>query len=785
MGTDRTPHIQTIVDAIGDRQLIVVSNREPYAHQTSRQDVVVERPVGGLVAALDPILQAVSGTWVAWGSGALDFTVTDDVGRVRVPPAAPRYTLKRVRLPRPEVDGYYYGYANQALWPLFHNAMDKARFRQRFWTSYQAANQRFADAVLEEVTGDAIIWMHDYHLAITPRALRRARPELFLMHFWHIPWPSWEVFRMCPQSAALLDGLLANDLIVFQHARHAQNFLQCAQEELGAQIDPEESGINYEGRFITVEAIPISVDSAALEARAWSHATERWMARFRRRFHLEGRAVVLGVDRLDYTKGIPERLQALEVFFRRFPAEQGRLVYIQKSAPTRTKIKAYRALQRQVVERIDHLNATFGTAEWRPVISLPRPLPPEGLSALYRMADVCMVSSLQDGMNLVAKEYIASQVDERGVLVLSELAGARDELHWALSINPYDPEGCAEVLARALVLPAEERRDRMTQLRTYVADHDIYRWMAQHFRVARRLLAARGVKRELTEQLAAIRETVTAGRPLALLLDFDGTLAPIADQPEQVELPERTRILLERLVAAPRTMVAVVSGRSLDDLRRRIGIDGLVYIGNHGLQIAGPTWTWSLEHAQRSRDAIASCVARLQDRLHGVPGAWVEDKGVTASVHYRQTPYPRVEEVRRAVFEEVAQMPGRTVAVHQGKKVLEIRPAVAWDKGAAARWVLTRSFGDRWRAEGTVVYIGDDRTDEDAFLDLADAAITVKVGPTLYPTAARDTVRDIEEVYAFLAALATWRSAVDLAVTARELIPAMQPSTPGGRQDPA
>lgn len=773
-------HLQSIIDALGERQLIVVSNREPYIHQAGKEGTVVERPAGGLVAALDPVMQALSGTWVAWGNGAHDFTVTDDGGRVSVPPANPRYTLKRVQLPRTEVEGYYYGYANQALWPLFHNAMDKARFRRRFWTNYQTANQRFADAALEEVRGEAVIWVQDYQLALTPRALRRARPDLFLMHFWHIPWPSWEVFRICPQRAEILDGLLANDLLVFQHPRYAQNFMDCARHELGAQIDPDETGITYEGRLITVEAFPISVDFSALDARARSRGTERWMARYRNRFHLDGRVVALGVDRLDYTKGIPERLRALEVLLRQVPSLQGKLVYIQKTAPTRTKIKAYRALDRQVEERVANLNATFGTADWQPVITLPRPVPPEAFSALYRMADLCIVSSLQDGMNLVAKEYIASQVDERGVLILSDLAGARDELHWALPVNPYDPEGFADVIQRGIALPVEERHDRMQQLRGFVADHDIYGWMAQHFRAARRLLASRGPTRQLTDHVPEIRAAVLGGGPLAVMLDFDGTLAPIADKPEYVVLPGRTRTVMLRLANAPSTVVAVVSGRSLEDLRHHIGIEEIVYVGNHGLQIAGHGWTWNLDHAEQFRKAIAACCERLRLRLRDVPGTWVEDKGVTASVHYRQTPYPRIEEVRRAVFEAVAQVPGRALTVFQGKKVLEVRPTVAWDKGAAVRWVLTRSFGETWPAQTTVVYIGDDRTDEDAFIDLPKSAITVKVGPSPYPTAARYAVRDLEEVYAFLSALGSWRTEAPQAATP-ERTPAQHPSEPDGR----
>lgn len=779
---------QALLELLSGRQLIVVSNREPYIHRAGKHGTVVDRPAGGLVAALDPVMQAISGTWVAWGSGERDFEVTDPAGRVRVPPDAPRYTLRRVGLPKPEVDGYYYGYANQALWPLFHNAVDKARFRRRAWTMYQVANQRFAAAVLEESTGQDLIWVHDYHLALCPRMLRGADPDLFLMHFWHIPWPAWDVFRICPQSAELLDGLLANDLLVFQHPRHAQHFMDCAHQALGAQVDPEEGGVEYNGRLVTVKAFPISVDVQTLEERARSRAADRWMARFRRRFELEGRSVVLGVDRLDYTKGIPERLSALELFFRRFPDYRMRVVFIQKSAPSRTQIKAYRILQKRVETMIEHLNTTYGTDHWRPVLYLPRPLPPAGLSALYRMADLCVVSSLQDGMNLVAKEFIASQVDERGVLVLSELAGARDELPWALPINPYDVEGFADALSRGLALPAEEKRERMRQLRAYLAAHDIYHWMEQHFQTATRLLAARAAIRRLSDHLTDIRQTVASGRRLALLLDFDGTLAPLSDQPELVRIPDRMRMLLERIAATAGTLIAVVSGRALSDIRQRVRIEGIVYVGNHGLEIEGPDWSWVLDQAARTRDAIGACCERLRRRLRGVPGAWVEDKGLTASVHYRLTPSPRIDEVRRAVAEEVSQLPAGTVSVQQGKKVLEIRPDVSWDKGAAVRWVLTRVFGEGWPSEAAVIYIGDDRTDEDVFLALADPAISVKVGPSTYPTGARYTVRDSDEVYAFLSAVAGWLPAAGDAhgralSPAGAIIPAWQPSEPNDRRD--
>jgi alpha,alpha-trehalose-phosphate synthase [UDP-forming]/trehalose-phosphatase len=740
-----------IRDLLVGRQLVVVSNREPYEHHRSSRGIMVHRPVGGVAAALDPVLQASEGTWVAWGSGDADFEVTDDAGHVRVPLEAPSYTLRRVRLPEAEVDGYYYGYANQGLWPLCHMATQHVRFRPSYWAAYQAANRRFADATLAEVRAEALVWVHDYHLALCPRYLRQGKPDLFIMSFWHIPWPEYGVLRNCPQRGELLDGLLANDLVGLQHPLYVEHFLECAEQELGARVDREESTVEYDGHLTHVQAFPISVDAAALERIASSAACERWMSRLRDRFGLDGRLVALGVDRLDYTKGIPERLRALELLLQRAPGYRERLVFIQKSAPSRTQIKAYRDLQRRVEEEIARINAAHGTQQWRPIIYLPETLPQEGLAALYRMADVCIVSSLADGMNLVAKEFVACQVDHRGVLVLSELAGARDELPWAVPINPYDAEGFAQAVQQALELEPQERLARMKHLRAYVAEHDIFSWMAEHLRYADHLIAARAVSHWVLDDADQIRSRLT-GRPLALLVDFDGTLTPIVPFPDLATLPASVRETLSRLAGRRDVLVAVISGRSLDDIRHRVGLPELIYAGNHGLEIAWPDSVWTLPEAESARPDIAEVCRRLRDRLSDVDGVVVEDKGLTASVHFRQTPMSRREEVRVAVLEEAAR--ARQLVVRLGKQALELWPNVAWNKGSAAQTILHRAFGPTWAQQVAVVYLGDDRTDEDAFMALPETAVTVKVGSPTYLTAARYVARDAEDVARFLALLA-------------------------------
>jgi trehalose 6-phosphate synthase len=751
--------IETIRLLIGERQLVVVSNREPYVHMREHGEVAVSRTAGGLVAALDPVMQAVSGTWVAWGSGEADFDVTDAQGRVRVPPEGAQYTLKRVPLSHEEIDDYYYGYANQALWPLFHFIPHRARFRRRYWQSYRWVNRRFAEAVLDEADRDAVVWIHDYHLMLAPRTVRDVRPGLFLMYFWHIPWPNYEVWRMCPQRGELLDGLLASDLIGFQRPRHVQAFLECVRQELPAEIDPEQGTVTYDGRVTHVRAFPISVDCVALDRAAKSAAALRWMARFRRRYNLLEQIVALGVDRLDYTKGIPHRLQALGALYGRIPGFRERITFIQKSVPSRTRIAAYRSLAQEVERMIAELNTTYRTTRWQPVVHLTQPLSFEALAALYRLADICVVSSLQDGMNLVAKEFVACQVDESGVLILSELAGAQRELTGAITINPNDLDGFVAALQQAIEMPPEERRSRMTQMRAYLADHDIYHWLEHQFRAAAGLLAERGRVPSLFDHLDDAHACVRGRNRLAVLLDFDGTLAPISEDPATVILPAEVESTLRRLVNVPGVMVAILSGRALTDLQQRVGIDGVVYVGNHGLEMAGAGWSWTHDEAARIAPVIAQIAARLHRRLRRVPGVLIEEKGLTASVHYRRVPPAHHEGVRLAVNAEVESTGDPRLRVTAGKRVVEVRPNVVWDKGAAARSLLERTYGSGWPDLSCVFYAGDDSTDEDAFRALGDAAITVKVGTPMPPTAARFLVHSSADVGALLTRLVEWRSA--------------------------
>jgi len=470
------------------QKLMVVSNREPYEHRKRDGRLRCERTDGGLTSALDPALCRLGGTWIAWGSGEEDRQAVGPDDIVSVPPGSPAYQLKRVWLSPQDVKHGYLGYANQVLWPLCHITLDRVAYRKSFWKSYQALNVCFADAVNEELRRcPSAVWVHDFHLALLPKLIKQANPDEPVALFWHIPWPGPDVFRILPERCEVLDGLLAADSLVFQTADYAQMFTECAHHFLNAQIDPRnlsDGTIIHKGHRTQVSAHPISVDFQAFSQGAVAPQVELAMDLIRRRIGAApGVRFGIGVDRLDYTKGLLKRLWALDAFFSRYPQYQGLFTFIQVAVPTRSEMEAYRRYRAVIRETVNEINRRYGRAgrrgaRWRPIALHEGRIGFDTLLAYYRMADLALVSSVYDGMNLVAKEYVASQVDEAGVLLVSEMAGSALELTDALLINPYDPDGIADAVKQALEMPEEERRLRMRRMRTHLEQHDIHAWVA-------------------------------------------------------------------------------------------------------------------------------------------------------------------------------------------------------------------------------------------------------------------------------------------------------------------
>ena len=468
-------------DLIGNRRLILVSNREPYEHVRKGDTVDVRRPPGGLVSALDPLMRRTNGVWVAWGSGDADRDAADENGHVGVPPEEPSYTLRRVWLNEAEVDGYYQGFANSALWPLCHMLVQHFEPRAEAWEQYRVVNDRFAAAVAEEAgDADAVVWIQDYHLALAPAAVRALAPGALIHQFWHIPFPPPDVFQLMPLGMAtdLLRGMLGNDLIEFQTDRSARNFLACVGELIReARVDTEQQRVHIDGRISAVRAFPISIDVKCYEDLANGADAASLAATLRDRYATDGRQLAVSVDRVDYTKGIPERLRALELMWERYPDLRERVVFIVVATPSRSALPAYHALEEDVADSVRRINERYQTDGWTPIVLIPENVAADRLAAIYRAADLCLVSSLQDGMNLVAKEFIACQVDERGLLLLSRFAGAAEEIEGATLINPFNIDGLADGLHSALAIPLEQRRERMAAMRASLRDATIFDWL--------------------------------------------------------------------------------------------------------------------------------------------------------------------------------------------------------------------------------------------------------------------------------------------------------------------
>jgi len=463
--------------------LILVSNREPFVHRRCADGTIrVDAPAGGLTSALQPVMAASGGTWIAWGSGSADFDVTDPGDTILVPPEAPTYHLRRLRLSASEVQGYYIETANRALWPLCHSQLTRFVYDTADWLVYRQVNERFAAAVVNEAHGGgATCWVHDYQLSLVPGMLRRVR-NLFVHQFWHIPWPPPDILRVLPQARALILGLLGNHLLGFQTTGDARNFLAGVRRFVTeAVVEPTRGLVRYKGRRTVVRNFPISIDVAAFELSAGLPETAVIARRVRHEALPGDGQLLLGVDRVDYTKGIPRRFLAIARLLEDHPDLAGRVALIQVAVPSRSDVPEYTAFEQEVVDLAAELNTRFGRHGWMPIRLVRETLDQRTLAAYYRAADVCIVSPLQDGMNLVAKEFVACQEGRFGVLLLSRFAGAAREMREALLVNPYDVGATAEALLRAIHMPVAERERRLNALRRRLRRNTIQDWMDDIF----------------------------------------------------------------------------------------------------------------------------------------------------------------------------------------------------------------------------------------------------------------------------------------------------------------
>lgn len=713
------------------KSILMLSNRLPFTLTRGPHGLEAHPSSGGLVSALDPVLRQQGSTWIGW-SGIND----EELASQPLPDLQTPYSVVPVPLKAEEIAKYYFGFSNSTLWPLFHSMPARSRFDHQNWEAYEQVNQRFAQYASQHVQNDPLVWVHDYQLMLAPAMIRLQNPKLRIAFFLHIPFPPYDVFRLLPWDREILNGLMGCDLIGFHVRGYAQNFLDCVERRLGARVDREKMVIHYGDRSHQVGIFPLGIDFDCFERFALQ-------AENFEKFSTE--KIVLGVDRMDYTKGIPDRIRAFELFLERYPEHREKVVLLQVAVPSREDVTEYQDLKYEIEALIGQVNGRFATATWSPIRYLYRSLSPEQLTALYREARVALVTPLRDGMNLVAKEFVACQVDDPGVLILSRLAGAAETMPEALLINPYNLELTAETIQRALTMDETERRSRMVALRRRERRDNVHAWLGKYLNAATQTvsIAQKPTANEIEDWLSIF----VTNYQLALFLDYDGTLTPLVDNPSKALLPRPMRQAIVSCAARSDTHVSVISGRKLDEIRKLVDCPNVTYAGNHGLEIAGPDIPHFLHEDVAHYQTRAEELAKQLSELEG-NGAWIEQKGPTLTFHVRMLRDPQARlkietEVRSRIIDAGFQ-------ARNAHDSIEARPPIGWDKGRAVLHILRNRYGPAWSETVRVIYVGDDRTDEDAFRFLQGLAMTFRVGRADTLTAARHRLADPNTVKALL-----------------------------------
>lgn len=700
-------------------RLVVVSNRLPVTIRRVGEDVRLIPSSGGLATGLRGWHQEAEGVWVGWPGEVHRLTPSQ---RSALDERFSQERLAPVYLSTEEIRRYYDGFSNGVLWPIFHYLLDRIPLDSSDWDAYRQVNEKFADAVAGASRPDDMIWVHDYQLMLVPGMLRDRLPQARIGFFLHTPFPSSEVFRLLPWRQEILRGLLGADLVGFHTRAYVRHFANSLVQIEGLEADVDR--VPVDDREVHLGAFPMGIDVAAFETLAKDRRVAEEVATIRRQ--AAGRRILLGVDRLDYTKGIPRRLLALGALFEKQPALADQVRFVQVAVPTREKVESYKAFRQEVEQLVGRLNGTYGTVDSVPVHYLHRSITRRQLVALYQAADVMLVTPLRDGLNLVAKEFVACRIDEDGALVLSELAGAATELGEAIVVNPYDINGLAGAITYALSMSAGERRTRMRALRRHVRSHDVHRW-ARTF--VERLARAPWRERQTSaidlvhDEASAVISALRRASSLTIFLDYDGSLVPIVAAPE-LAVPDAALLsLLRQLSERPSTDVHVVSGRSRDTLDEWLGEVPISLWAEHGLwRRLGPAGEWQMTVPVQV-DALAHVRATLEQFGADTPGSRLEEKSGSLAWHYRLSDPDfggrQARVLRTRLEEQLVDLPFELI---EGKKVLEIRPRGV-SKALAVRQVLANGGRD-----SAILAVGDDHTDDDMFAALPGSAVTVAVG---------------------------------------------------------
>ena len=717
------------------QRLIIVSNRLPVTVEKRKGELSFKGSVGGVATGLGAYHKTHESLWVGWADTASARMDADERDQVRQS-LLEHHSCAPVFLTPDDVRGFYHGFSNRTLWPLFHQFTQYVESDHKTWAAYERVNKKYRDAVLEIAQPGDTIWIQDYQLMLLPQLLREAIPDASIGFFLHIPFPSYEVFRMLPWRSEILEGLLGADLFGFHTYDYVRHFLSGVRRLLGT--DNQYGRIDMDGRLVLADAFPMGIDYDRYAQGAQTTKARREVERVRT--SPETHKTVLSIDRLDYTKGIPRRLEAFAALLEQHPEWRGRVTLVCVAVPSRTRVEEYRILKARVDELVGRINGTYGTIEWTPVNYLYRSLPFHVLVGMYVAADVALVTPLRDGMNLIAKEYLAARGDTGGVLVLSEMAGAAGELHEALQVNPYDPDAMVEALVCALDMPLAEQKERNASMQQRLKRYTVQRWAEDFLGSLENLkLEQLGWSAFLLDKWAEERlvKAYRSSRKRLFLLDYDGTLVNFAFRPDAASPPREAIDLLKRLGADERNEIVVISGRERESLESFLGTLPVHLVAEHGVWLRGASHEWvtiepmSDEWKPRIRPFLELYVDRT-------PGSFVEEKDYSLAWHYRGVDLPlaarREKELRETLMGVVDNL---GLAVMEGNKVIEVKAAGVNKGQAAHRWMCREEFD-------FVFVAGDDRTDEDTFEVAPESAWTVKVGHG--PTRARFSVRSVVDI---------------------------------------
>jgi trehalose 6-phosphate synthase/phosphatase len=723
---------------MSSHRLLIVSNRLPVAATPGEDGVRLTRASGGLAVGLSGYHDRSDSRWIGWPGDVSDL---DPAERRALDDQLARQRIVPVVLSQEDVNGFYHGFANRVLWPLFHYQLDRVPVDARGWDAYRRVNQLFADVIAREYRAGDVIWVHDYQLMLLPSLLRERLPESRIGFFLHIPFPSSEVFRVLPWRREILNGLIGADLLGFHTFAYLRHFLASLLHIEGVETDIDR--IRIGDRNVELGVFPMGVDAQMFSALARDPEVLAEAAAIRQ--EAGGRRIVLGVDRLDYTKGIPRRLEAIQRLLERDSALCDQMRYIQVAIPSREEVDSYQRFKRQVEERIGRINGACGTLRSTPIHYVHRSVSLRQLVALYCAADVMLVTPLRDGMNLVAKEFAASRVDEDGVLVLSEFAGAAAELDGAVIVNPFDIDAVADAVRRALDLSAGERKARMQALRVRVTQYDVNTWASAFLAKLEnvRQHTPETIEAGTAASLISALSEARGSRRVRLLLDYDGTLVPLARSPELAAPDAELLTLLDAVAAVPGFEVDIVSGRPRQTLTAWFDRLMLSLWAEHGF--------WHRPRGSETWQPAARVPADWMKRLRPIleqftastPGSHIEEKCASVAWHYRRAQREfgsrQAHELRMLLGDALSNQP---FEVLEGKKVIEVRLRGVTKAVVADQIQQTACEGS------TVIAIGDDRTDEDLFRALPRSCVTVAVGTG--PTCARFQVPDHRAVRALL-----------------------------------